>query len=350
MFKLAVITFLFSYAYAAYYEDTAPQWIAKINSDPSHGFKAGYNPFLAGKSLDAMKRLMGTKLDGKSYSRARAVEHDLTTKATLPAAFQVGKDKWSSCAATVNYVKDQADCGSCWAVAASSTIADRICIANSAAMESGDKLNEPKPVIDMSAAQIMDCCYYCGQGCGGGYPIDAMRYYSYDGVVTGGWYGSNCGCKPYEIPPCPASGCSGPEAQTPTCTQSCRSGFARTFTQDKHKGTDHYTIRGAANIQAEIYAKGSVECAFSVYENFMHYTSGVYTAKSGQLLGGHAVRVIGWGTEGGVPYWTIANSWNTTWGIQGFFKFKRGIDLCGMESQCVASVAKGSDSNYQLQC
>lgn len=45
--------------------------------------------------------------------------------------------------------------------------------------------------------------------CQGGYPIDAMQYWARTGVVTGGWYGSRCGCLPYAIAvrtaPSPAS-------------------------------------------------------------------------------------------------------------------------------------------------
>lgn len=54
------------------------------------------------------------------------------------------------------------------------------------------------------------------------------------------------------------------------------------------------------------------------------YTSGVYTCPtSGQPLGGHAVSIIGWGTEGGVDYWLVRNSWNPTWGAGGLFKIRR---------------------------
>lgn len=38
---------------------------------------------------------------------------------------------------------------------------------------------------------------------------------------------------------------------------------------------------------------------------------------SGKYLGGHAVKVIGWGSENGTPYWLVANSWNANWGLQG---------------------------------
>ncbi|EEC16669.1 cathepsin B, putative [Ixodes scapularis] len=41
---------------------------------------------------------------------------------------------------------------------------------------------------------------------------------------------------------------------------------------------------------------------------------GVYKHVSGKLLAGHAVKIIGWGTEKGTPYWLVANSWNTHWG------------------------------------
>jgi len=206
------------------------------------------------------------------------------------------------------------------------------------------------PPIDFSAEQIMSCCKYCGDGCGGGYPIDAMKYWAWTGVVTGGPYGSNCGCQPYMIPPCGPNGCSGPEASTPSCSSSCRSGYANTFTADKHKASNYYSVVGQAAMMNELVTNGPIECAFDVYENFMSYKSGVYDKISGQLLGGHAVKVIGYGTLNNMPYWLINNSWNTTWGMTGQFMFKRGGDLAGMESGCVGGKAMTGDSNFQLKC
>ena len=52
----------------------------------------------------------------------------------------------------------------------------------------------------------------------------------------------------------------------------------------------------------------------------MSYKSGVYTHKTGYLEGGHAVKLLGWGTENGLDYWLCANSWNTNWGESGYFK------------------------------
>jgi cathepsin B len=85
---------------------------------------------------------------------------------------------------------------------------------------------------------------------------------------------------------------------------------------------------------------GPVEAAFSVYEDFLLYKSGVYKHTTGQELGGHAVKMLGWGVENGNKYWLMANSWNTDWGDNGFFKIARGNDECGIESELVAGEAK----------
>jgi len=74
--------------------------------------------------------------------------------------------------------------------------------------------------------------------------------------------------------------------------------------------------------------------AFKVYKSFMSYKTGVYSKHWYELLpeGGHAVKIVGWGTESGTDYWLVANSWNTNWGDEGLFKIKRGSDECGMET------------------
>ena len=48
--------------------------------------------------------------------------------------------------------------------------------------------------------------------------------------------------------------------------------------------------------------------------------TGVYQHVSGTMLGGHAVKILGWGVENGTPYWLIANSWNNDWGDQGMYQ------------------------------
>jgi len=89
-------------------------------------------------------------------------------------------------------------------------------------------------------------------------------------------------------------------------------------------------------MMAEISTKGPIEVAFTVYEDFLAYKSGVYSHKTGSALGGHAVKAIGYGVENGAKYWIIANSWNESWGDNGYIKILRGNNECGIEGQGVA--------------
>ena len=67
---------------------------------------------------------------------------------------------------------------------------------------------------------------------------------------------------------------------------------------------------------------------------------GVYRHVTGEVLGGHAVKILGWGTENGTPYWLVANSWNYDWGDKGYFKILRGSNECGIEEDIFAGIPK----------
>lgn len=66
--------------------------------------------------------------------------------------------------------------------------------------------------------------------------------------------------------------------------------------------------------------------------------SGVYYHKRGDAVGGHAVKILGWGIQDDVPYWLCANSWNTLWGESGFFKIIRGRNEGGIENAAFGAV------------
>merc|ERR1712007_408452 len=102
------------------------------------------------------------------------------------------------------------------------------------------------------------------------------------------------------------------------------------------------TASGEANIQSAIMAGGPMEVAFTVYSDFENYASGIYHHVSGSMAGGHAVKVVGWGTENGQKYWKVANSWNPYWGEKGYFRIKKGNNECGIEDQATASSASAT--------
>merc|ERR1712146_215246 len=110
-----------------------------------------------------------------------------------------------------------------------------------------------------------------------------------------------------------------------SCTQKCADG--ESWSSSKVKAASTYAINGVANIQRELMTNGPVQVAFMVYKSW------VYQKHRFEFIpeGGHAVKLVGWGTEQGTDYWLVANSWNTNWGMDGFFKIKRGGNECGIE-------------------
>ncbi len=56
-------------------------------------------------------------------------------------------------------------------------------------------------------------------------------------------------------------------------------------------------------IKQDLVKYGPVTAAFTVYEDFLTYKSGIYKYTDGNALGGHAVKIIGYGNENGTDYW-----------------------------------------------
>uniref|UniRef100_A0A8R1DZE2 Pept_C1 domain-containing protein n=1 Tax=Caenorhabditis japonica TaxID=281687 RepID=A0A8R1DZE2_CAEJA len=249
----------------------------------------------------------------------------------LPDHFDA-REKWSKCESIGN-IRDQSDCGSCWAVSAAETISDRTCI------HSNSTVN-----VILSAEDLLSCCTSCGYGCEGGYYNQAWKWWIEQGLVTGGSFESQYGCQPYSISPCGFDkwpSCSQRIVTTPQCKLQCTSkrGYETAYLQDKNFGAKAYFISNRVDqIQAEILTNGPVQVGFTVYEDFYHYKSGVYKHTAGGPLGGHAVKIIGWGQENGTPYWLVANSWNTLWGEKGYFKIVRGTNDCGIEDAPMAGL------------
>ena len=93
-----------------------------------------------------------------------------------------------------------------------------------------------------------------------------------------------------------------------------------------------------------------MEGAFTVYEDFFNYKSGVYHHVSGGVAGGHAIKVLGYGTESGTDYWLCANSWGPSFGMSGFFKIMQGDS--GINQQmyaCTPSVWTQTPPQYLLE-
>lgn len=265
-------------------------------------------------------------------SHLKLPEKDIEVLQAPPEQFS-SAEQWPKCE-SIKEVRDQSTCGSCWAFGAVEAMSDRICIASNQTLQ-----------VRISAEDLLTCCGVgCGNGCNGGYPSGAFNYWKRAGISTGWLHNTSNWCMPYTFAPCDHHTTGkyepcGASKPTPSCKKTCTSGYSGHYDTDKWVAESVYSVPSAVEkIQTEIMTHGPVEAAFTVYQDFLTYKSGVYHHTSGSALGGHAIKIVGWGVESGTPYWLVANSWNEDWGDKGFFKIKRGSNECGIEGQIVAGI------------
>ena len=302
---------------------------------------AGHNHYFDGRTLDEIKSLMGTL---ETPEHLKLPLKDITPRSDIPDQFS-SAENWPKCE-SIKEVRDQSTCGSCWAFGAAEAMSDRICIASNQTLQTR-----------ISTEDLLTCCgFSCGNGCNGGYPSGAWNFFKRTGLVTGYLYDDKKWCSSYAFPPCDHHidggkyGPCGASKPTPACHKTCTNGA--NYESDKWNADSVYSVpSNVQKIQTEIMEHGPVEAAFTVYNDFLTYKSGVYHHTSGSALGGHAIKIVGWGVESGTPYWLVANSWNEGWGDKGFFKILRGKNECGIEGQIVAGIPniKKQEESIEIQ-
>jgi len=299
-------------------------------------WEAHESPRFEGVSKEEVKKLCGTFVDPELALPVK-IHTTAELAGDIPATFDA-RTQWPECS-MIGFARDQANCGSCWAFASTESFNDRLCIAS-----------EGKFTQFLSTQATVDCCGFLqcfSMGCNGGQPGMAWNYFKSTGIVSGGNYediGKGNTCYPYKFESCAhhvtdptrPSCDKTPAGKAGSCPTTCsEKNYATAYKNDIHKADTSYSLSGVENIQRDIMQYGPVSAAFTVYEDFVAYKSGVYHHVTGSQLGGHAIKIIGWGEEDGTPYWLIMNSWNAEWGDKGTFKIKRGTDECGIESMGV---------------
>jgi len=284
------------------------------NAAPS--WQAGQNQRFRGMTIADVKSLLGALPETSDMKAEPKADYPEIEFSKIPKHFDA-REHWKASCPNIGHIRDQSTCGSCWAFGAVEAMSDRLCIASNGTVQD-----------ELSAEDMLSCCLFqCGMGCNGGFPTGAWRFFKMHGLTTEAKY-------PYAFPPCEHHINSthykpcGPSKPTPKCDRTAEKG-------PRYHGKSVYSV-GAKDIQKEIMLYGPVEGAFTVYQDFLTYKSGVYRHTTGPQLGGHAIKIMGWGVEKGRKYWLVANSWNEDWGDAGTFKILRGEDHCGIESGVVA--------------
>jgi len=191
----------------------------------------------------------------------------------------------------VTPVKNQGQCGSCWAF---STIGS---------MEGRAQISRGK-LVSMSEQELVDCDKV-DSGCGGGLMDQGFQYIEQNGVCTEDSYGYK--------------GVAGSCARD-TCTQTVKAGEI----------TGHKDVDATEEALMEAVAEGPVSVAVEADTIFQFYHSGVMTHMCGAKLD-HGVLVVGYGVDSGTKYWKVRNSWGASWGEAGYLRMKKGK---GSKGQC----------------
>lgn len=307
----------------------------------------------------------------ENMPKARPTRKDLA----IPDSFD-GRKVWEG---LITPVMNQGACGSCWAFASTSTLADRFNIQSLGLMHirlspvklilcdfGGQEFKVKHPETDPGGLADVNVASLVSGACYGNTLYDAWRYLYVIGTNTEECipYDENFGKgqtkfkslstfeKASELPLCTViSGkigdmCSnvryndetGEETGDPARFYRALHFYAVAGT-DKDQGNEY-------DIRYNIFCWGPVSSGMDVYPDFYTFNpkEEIYEWNGeGPRVGGHAVEIMGWGIETtgrnrGKKYWLIKNSWGTEWGDGGYFKMIRGTNNCKLEENIITGV------------
>mmetsp|Transcript_99300 Transcript_99300/g.156560 ORF Transcript_99300/g.156560 Transcript_99300/m.156560 type:complete len:480 (-) Transcript_99300:247-1686(-) len=230
------------------------------------------------------------------YRPALRVQQELTS---APPANMTGVPNaidWVKKGA-VTPVKNQQQCGSCWAFSTTGSVEGAYQIASGS-------------LKSLSEEELVQCDHNGDQGCKGGLMDNAFKWIEQNGGL----------CLESDYKYTSGSGVTG------TCKKQCKAAVTVGGYQDV-PSKDEDALKAAVAKQPVSVA---IEADHSV---FQLYKGGVLESTGCGVNLDHGVLIVGYGTDGGKDYWKVKNSWGPTWGEKGYIRLARGKNMCGIAQQ-----------------
>jgi cathepsin F len=209
---------------------------------------------------------------------------------------------WGVNKSVITPVKNQEQCGSCWAFSATESTESAIALATGVL-----PILAPQQIVDCDTSGIDD-------GCNGGYPYDAFKY-----IISAGGLELESDY-PYQ-------GVQGACQFNPAYVNGTITSW-NWVSQDASQEPDmvnYVTNSGPVSVCVDA-------------SQWQYYTGGVLQSCTQNI--DHAVQATGFGVDPstGLGYWNVRNSWGTDWGLNGYIWLQRDVNMCAIATIVTAAV------------
>jgi len=226
----------------------------------------------------------------------------------MPSAPMATNFDWRSSGVVTN-AKDQKNCGSCYAFAATGLIESFLLRKGQGAIDAAEQ-----DAVDCSIQKYYDqLAGWQNMGCQGGWPTSVLKFYIETGIL-------------YEQSYRYTSGDSQREG-------ACRKNGANLSIAGAQ--IKHVRVRSENEMVQLLNQNGPLLTGMAADMEHKKYIidlrEGIFDQDNTiNLNQNHAVVIVGYGNENGKDYWVIKNSWGTQWGVNGFGKIRRGKNMCNI--------------------
>lgn len=266
-------------------------------------------------SYAKQRKHWGIKLP-RQFSYTRAI---LTTRRHIVQNKYIVKD-----------VRDQGNCGSCYAFAIAEMITDRAAIRTRGQFH--DEISPQSLICQTKFDGI--------SGCNGGEPYQALHAVQSNGMAREH-------DDPYQKH---AMACKNTDKRvyvdgihSITDTKTTNLGTLQDFAEGKRQIPVDILKKNIQHMMEELIHQGPFVAGMAVYSDFTQYKGGVYARHPGStFVGLHAVEIVGYDQgdpedSSSIPHWIVRNSWGPSFGNDGFFHIRMGTNEVGIETYSVSA-------------